>query len=197
MKTMHHRLPALVAGIAVWLLSAASVGAELRAVEVDRDTDLNQYSLRSVTWFDASPEALYRVLSDYDLFHRFTSAIVESRNMDVDEQGRPGYYTRMEGCVLMWCRSFIRIGHLTLDPNVRIVANADPEQSNFKKSRESWTLTKEGEGTLLVYEFEMVPDFWVPPVIGPFFIKRALESGGEKAVDRIEALAQGSEPADD
>ena len=39
----------------------------------------------------------------------------------------------------------------------------------------------------------MVPDFWVPPVIGPFFIKRALQSGGEKAVDRIEALAKGGQ----
>jgi hypothetical protein len=139
---------------------------------------------------------VYGVLTDYDLFHKFTSAIVESRNTEKDQHGRPGYYTRMEGCVLMWCRSFVRIGHLTLDPITRIVANADPGQSNFKKSRESWTLTKEGEGTLLVYEFEMVPDFWVPPVIGPFFIKRALQSGGERAVDRIEALAQGSEPAD-
>jgi hypothetical protein len=35
----------------------------------------------------------------------------------------------------------------------------------------------------------MVPDFWVPPVIGPYYMKRALKSGGEKAVDRIEALA--------
>jgi uncharacterized protein YndB with AHSA1/START domain len=197
MKSAHHRLPAMIAGITACLLSVVSAAAELRTVEVDRDTDLNQYSLRSVTWFDASPESIYRVLADYDLFHRFTSAIVESHNMEEDEQGRPGYYTRMEGCVLMWCRSFIRIGHLTLVPNTRIVANADPEQSNFKRSRESWTLTKEGEGTLLVYEFEMVPDFWVPPVIGPFFIKRALQSGGEKAVDRIEALAQGSEPAGD
>jgi uncharacterized protein YndB with AHSA1/START domain len=196
MNNSPNRWPALVAGIAVCLISAASVGAELRTVEVERDTDLNQYSLRSVTWFDASPEAVYGVLTDYDLFHKFTSAIVESRNTEKDQHGRPGYYTRMEGCVLMWCRSFVRIGHLTLDPITRIVANADPGQSNFKKSRESWTLTKEGEGTLLVYEFEMVPDFWVPPVIGPFFIKRALQSGGERAVDRIEALAQGSEPAD-
>jgi hypothetical protein len=52
----------------------------------------------------------------------------------------------------------------------------------------------EGEGTLMIYEFEMVPDFWVPPVIGPFYIMRALRSGGERAIDRIEALARGKEP---
>jgi hypothetical protein len=37
----------------------------------------------------------------------------------------------------------------------------------------------------------MVPAFWVPPIIGPFYIKRALSSGGVDAVDRIEALAIG------
>ena len=197
MKALRHRLPAAIAGILACLISVASVGAELREVEVERDTELNQYSLRSVTWFDASQEELYRVLTDYELFKKFTSAIVESWNMGKDEEGRPGYYTRMEGCVLMWCQSFVRIGNLTLEPITRIEANADPEQSNFKKSRESWTLSKEGDGTLLVYEFEMVPDFWVPPVIGPYFIKRSLQSGGERAVDRIEALAQGNSPAKD
>lgn len=197
MNSLSLRFPAILAGVLICLLSPASPAAELRALEVDRDTEINQYSLRSVTWFNASPEAMYKVLTDYDLFYKFTSAIVESRNTEEDEAGRPGYYTRMEGCVLMWCRSFIRIGHLTLDPSTRIVANADPERSNFKKSRESWSLSKEGDGTLLVYEFEMVPDFWVPPVIGPFYIKRALQSGGEKAADRIEALAQANEPADD
>jgi hypothetical protein len=100
----------------------------------------------------------------------------------------------MEGCVLLWCKSFVRIGHLTLQPTSEIVANAHPDKSDFKRSRERWQLIPEGDGTLLVYEFEMVPDFWVPPIIGPFYMKRALKSGGEKAVDRIEALALGREP---
>lgn len=195
MNSVCHRWPTIVVGVAACLLGVGTMGAELRTVEVDRDGELNQYSLRSVAWFDAGQEEMYRVLTDYELFKKFTSAIVESWNMDADEHGRPGYYTRMEGCVLMWCQSFVRIGHLTLKPMTHIVAHADPELSNFKKSRESWTLTKEGDGTLLVYEFEMVPDFWVPPVIGPYFIKRSLQSGGERAVDRIEALAQGYQAA--
>lgn len=195
MSGTRHRWLRLAAGLVIVLSTATVRAADLRFVEVERDSDNNEYTLRSVTWFDAEPEALYGVLTDYDLFHRFTSAIVESRNMEEDDHGRPGYFTRMEGCVLMWCKSFIRIGHLTLHPKTEIIARADPERSNFRKSRESWKLTKEGDGTLLVYEFDMIPDFWVPPVIGPYYIKRALLSGGRRAVDRIEALAQGLEPA--
>ena len=100
----------------------------------------------------------------------------------------------MEGCVLIWCRSFVRNGHLLLTPKRDIVAIADPEASDFEYSRERWQLESNGDGTMLTYDFEMVPRFWVPPVIGPYFIKRALKSGGSRAVNRIEALARGEEP---
>ncbi len=42
----------------------------------------------------------------------------------------------------------------------------------------------------MIYDFEMEPAFWVPPVIGPFVIQRALRNGAERAVDRIEKLAK-------
>lgn len=174
-------------------LGAARVpAADLRFIDVDREKD--RYSLRSVTWFKADPESLYGVLTDYNLFPKFTSAIVEAKNMGPDEEGRPEFYTRMEGCVMFWCQSFVRMGHLRLDPLKEIVAITDPERSNFKLATERWQLRPEQGGTLLIYEFDMEPDFWVPPVLGPFYIKRTLRSGGERAAERIEALALGEAP---
>lgn len=183
---------ACVAGLAALLVCGSVFGAELRFIEVERDEDL--YTLRSITWFEADVDALYRVLTDYDLFLEFSSAIVESRNLEADEEGRPEYFTRMEGCVLLFCKSFIRMGYLKLDPKSEIVAVSDPERSDFKRATERWQLREVDGGTMLLYEFEMVPDFWVPPVVGPYYMKRALKSGGENAVDRIEALALGAHP---
>ena len=48
----------------------------------------------------------------------------------------------------------------------------------------------------MIYNFEMDLGFWVPPVIGPYYIKRTLKRGGEDAIQRIEALAQGRDPDD-
>lgn len=183
----------LLAGIAALLAAGELCAADLRYIEVDRDDDL--YTLKSVTWFAAGTDALYNVLIDYDQFSKFSSAIVESRNLGEDEKGRPEYYTRMEGCVMLYCKSFIRIGHLQLHPLSEIVAITDPQRSDFKRATERWQLRAEDGGTLLIYEFEMVPDFWIPPVIGPYYLKRALLSGGTKAVNRIEALALGVETA--
>lgn len=170
-------------------ISAMAQAAEFREIEVDREDGL--YSMRSQVYFNVEPEYLYRVLTDFNLFKKFTSAIVESNNVEADEKGRPQFYARMEGCVLIWCRSFVRIGYLELKPTAEIIAISDPERSDFEISRERWQLIPEDGGTLMIYEFQMVPAFWVPPLIGPYYIKRALRSGGVDAVNRIEALAIG------
>lgn len=180
----------LVGAILGW--TCQSGAAELREVVVEKNDD--RYKLRSETWFDVDRESLFRVLSDYDQFKKFTSTFVEARNVDPDAEGRPRFYTRMEGCVLLYCKSYIRSGYLELTPLSDIVAVADPEMSNFKYARERWQFIPDGDGTLLIYTFEMEPDFWIPPIVGPYVVKRALRSGGTDAVDRIEALAQGKEP---
>ena len=36
----------------------------------------------------------------------------------------------------------------------------------------------------------MKPKFFIPPIIGPALMKRKLKSGGIRAIDRIEAVAQ-------
>lgn len=173
-------------------LSLPVSSADLSDVEVSYED--GRYRLTSKTRFDATQSQLYAVLTDYAQFTRFSSAFVESENRAPDEQGRPRFYTRMEGCVLFFCQSYIRYGHLELKPKYDIVAIVDPEPSNFKYSRERWELIPKGEQTVLVYTFEMEPDFWVPPIVGPYVIKRSLRRGGRDAVNRIEALAQGREP---
>ena len=169
------------------LFSLATRSAELRDVTIELVD--KRYHLTSETYMDVSQASLYAVLSDFELFEQFTSAIVESRNTEPDEWGRPGFFARMEGCVLLFCKSFVRNGYVELVPIAEIVAMANPEESDFKFSRESWSLVPEGAGTIMIYNFELEPAFWVPPVIGPIFIQRALRGGAKRAVNRIEALA--------
>lgn len=163
----------------------------MRDVEVELRNE--RYRLYSESYLEVSREALYAVLTDFGKFEKFTSAIVESRNIEPDKRGRPGFYARMEGCVLLFCKTFIRTGYLLLSPIAEIVAISIPEESDFKYSRERWQLIPEGEGTIMIYDFELEPAFWVPPVIGPYLIQRALRGGAERAIGRIEVLARAVE----
>jgi hypothetical protein len=188
---MRYSLQSIFACILLgWSMAVGS--AELRDVVVEKSDE--RYKLRSETFLAADRESLYRILTDYDQFTRFTSTFAEARNVEPDEKGRPRFYTRMEGCVLLFCKSYIRAGHLVLTPTSDIVAIVNPELSNFKYAHEHWQLIPDGDGTLLIYTFEMEPDFWIPPLIGPYVVKRTLRDGGHDAVNRIEALAQGREP---
>ena len=185
----------LLKGLFLAALCTSSInvgGAELRSVSVTLED--GRYHLTSETLFGVSQDDLYAVLTNYELFEKFTSAIIASRNVESDADGRPRFYTLMEGCILFYCKTFVRRGYLLLTPKHDIIAVADPDESDFEYSRERWRLSNEDDGTLMIYEFEMEPSFWVPPVIGPYFMKRILQAGAMRAVNRIEALARGEEP---
>jgi hypothetical protein len=58
-------------------------------------------------------------------------------------------------------------------------------------ARSRWELHEEDDGTHVVYAMEMEPSFWVPPVIGPWALKRKLASRAGDAADRLEQRARG------
>jgi hypothetical protein len=45
----------------------------------------------------------------------------------------------------------------------------------------------------MTYTLVMEPDFFVPPIVGPFILKRILRSGGARVISRIERMALGEE----
>ena len=136
MHVLKSKFLAVLIGTAALLQPLTPQSAELLDVKVELED--KRYRLYSETDFAVGPQALYQLLIDYEKFERFTSAIVESKNTEPDANGRPGFYARMEGCVLLFCKSFIRNGYLDLTPISEIVATADPDRSDFEYSRERW-----------------------------------------------------------
>lgn len=175
--------------LCVLFLGAAADAAELRDVDVAYED--GRYSLSSRVWFDADAASVYGVFLDYDLAEKFTSFIVESRNIDAAENGERGFYIRNRGCVWFFCRSFERQGRVEHRPYEYIRSTGDAAQSDFHQSFESWTFEVEDEGTVVHYQFQFEPKFWIPPLIGPRILQRKLERDSHRALDRIEALAQG------
>lgn len=178
----------LARAVAVVLLPAATAAAELRDIVVDFDGET--YSVDSEVWFDASQHAVYAVFSDWDLSEQFSSAIVEARDIGPDAEGRRGYFVKNRGCILFFCKSVERTGSVNATPDSLLVAQADPEASDFKRSDERWSFRSEDGGTLVEYSLRMQPAFWVPPLIGPYVIKKKLREDGAEALQRIERLAQ-------
>jgi hypothetical protein len=171
------------------VLSSPTIAADILSITVDSDKGV--YTMKSEVWFDVNIERTFEVYRYWDYSSQFSSAIVEARDMEPDEQGRPQFYIRNKGCVLFYCQSFERQGYVEAEVNSALRAYANPETSDFHISNESWQFVAHNGGTLVTYNLTMKPKFWIPPGIGPFMIKRKLKKNGGEAVDRIEVIAQG------
>jgi len=175
----------LLASVALAAMPAR--GADLLDVSVEKDGE--RYTMASRTYFEAPPDAVFRVLSDYDRFERISSIFEDVRFIAPASDGTPRAFTLMKGCVLFFCKTIERIEELHFTPHSRIVAEVEPEHSDFAYGRTEWRFIPSGSGTEVHYRMEMEPGFWVPPLIGPYIMKRSFRSDAVEALNRIEALA--------
>ena len=180
------------AAAALGALAAGALAAAATIDGLDVKRQRGRYSLEAEAQLAATPESIYAVLTDFDdnAYARISRAYKESRYLEPAADGTPIVYTRLEGCALWHCMSLERTERLETRAPHWIKSTTLPEGSNFKYSTSEWTLERDGENTKMTYKLEMEPDFFVPPVVGPWYLKRTLSQGGQRAVMRIERLAR-------
>ena len=177
---------------ALLVLGASALAGAAAIDELDVTRQQGRYSLQANARLDATPESIYAVLTDFDdnAYSRISRAYKESRYLEPAADGTPLVYTRLEGCAMWHCMTLERTERLETKAPYWIKSTTLPEGSNFKYSTSEWALEPDGDGTKMIYKLEMEPDFFVPPVIGPWYLKRTLSQGGIRAVQRIERLAR-------
>jgi len=168
--------------------SETGVGAGIAAV-----TDGGRLTISNVVLDNHSIAILTDF--DHDRYQQISEIYKESSYLPPDSDGTPLVYTRVEGCLLLFCRSMRRVERLEVVKPRFIRATTVPERSDFKYSLSEWTFEPEGDGTRVTYLMEMEPNFWLPPFVGPWFLKRTLVKGAPAAIDQIELLAQQEERA--
>lgn len=170
-------------------LSAGAGAAEIRDLDLVKEDKV--YRLLARVHVEAPQEAVFEVLNDYEGFPRLSSVFAEGGIVEPIENGRGVVYVHMDTCVLFYCREVKLVEWLEVEPFERMVVTVDPERSDLEFGRGTWLLSSDEQGTLLDYEVEMKPRFWIPPVLGPLVIKAVVRSRGIRAVRRLEYLASG------
>ncbi len=182
-----------IAAVATMVLAFSARTATLNSLEVTRND--GRYELHADTFLAAAPAEIYGVLLEYedDKFQRISSVYKESRYLDPEPDGTPIVFTLMEGCVMFFCMQMERTERLEKKEFSFIRTQTIPERSNFRYSHSEWTFAPADGGTRMTYSMVMEPDFFVPPIVGPFILKRILRSGGARVISRIERIALGQE----
>lgn len=178
----------MATGVLLAALGAGmGIAAEVRAVTVSHRDDAFKIEFDAVV--DAPAKRVYAVLADYARLGKLNPAIT-AMSVEATPTGH-GDRVRsvIESCVLFFCRQIVQVEDVVEpDPNT-ISARIVPGAGDFKSGSCFWRVTGEGPRTRLHYEATRVADFWIPPLIGPWAIKRTMREQLEFSVMTLERLA--------
>ena len=174
----------------VWLISSTpctTLAAEMLHIEMWKSD--NQYHLRSASTINAPPELIISTLLNYTNFHRLSGGIKETRYLAPDPDGTPVAFTLVESCILFFCKQIKKTERVLHVSENEIILEADPARSDFKYMHSRWMVKKVGTQSILSYDMDMQADFWIPPLIGTWAVKRKLRTSAMNMSRRLEEMA--------
>lgn len=169
----------------LFLLALVAVLAPAQAAEVAVHVTRSGNTLQvdASAEFDGTIARTWQVLTDYNRFAEFIPDVRASRVMS-----REGSQVRVEqnGEARFLFLSFPMDVSLAITeyPYERIDSRA--VAGNFREMRSAYSL-ETGQGRVLLrYSGRMVPDFYIPPLIGTLVLRHNIETTFRALVDEIE-----------
>ncbi|MFQ6022528.1 MAG: SRPBCC family protein [Acidiferrobacterales bacterium] len=159
----------------------------IHKLEITRSQD--SYLVTFDVLVAADPAKARELLSDYRQWPRLSKTLKESRLLKTFADERQRVRLRFRTCVLIFCKTIHQVKDVENRPNSDIVTVMVPEDSDFASGWERWQILAEGEKTRVRYHAEIVPGFGVPPLIGPWILKRKLRRTLIRTAKTLEILA--------
>lgn len=169
---------------------AALSSAEAANVVGTRVThDNGRYVVNFDVRIEADEASVRRQLTDYTHYTRLSDSITESRIVRTYSTTRVRVAVRLDSCILIFCKTVNIVREVETLKNGDIVTEADPAESDFSEARERWRISGDKGATRLIYDAELVPSFYVPPLIGPWLLKSRIRRELRTTAERLELLA--------
>jgi hypothetical protein len=137
---------------------------------------------------DADYDPVYDILVDFENLKELTETIKESELLESEDDVHV-VRMRSEGCVLFYCQSVIQVTTVTELGRGYIKSIVDPELSDLSYGKVLWQIIEEDETTKIIYDADIVPDFWIPPLFGSYIFKSSLIEEAEKTINGIERVS--------
>ncbi|MGH8632843.1 MAG: SRPBCC family protein [Burkholderiales bacterium] len=168
----------------LWIMLLAAV-AQAAEVTVSAVRSGEVFQVDASAELEASLSHAWQVLTNYDRLAAFVPDLQVSR---VVSRERNSALVEQKGAARLLFFSYpmdLRLA-VTEYPRERVESRA--VAGNFREMQNTYTLEMRNGRVLLRYLGRMVPDFYVPPLIGTFVIRRSVESTFRALVDEIERV---------
>ncbi len=176
------------------LLAVCVVPAQAASIErLEITRSGSRYQMQLTAKLDAPMASSFAVFNEFSNLPRINDAIESVELLPAPEADARRLKTRVRVCVWFFCMRLnqvqdIRESHSATAAEMHAVVL--PELSNLSYGRAHWKMRPCRAQTCLSFDAELEPDFWVPPGIGPWAIKRAMRREALTTASGIERLAR-------
>ena len=170
------------------LTSTHLVAEEL--VELDLSHERGVFHLRLEMILEAPHQDVHYVVTDYAHIYRLNPSIVESAVMETLDDSVVRIKTRINDCILIFCRDILRVEDVRELETGDIFAVIVPRLSNVKSGVARWQIQPLGSHTRINYYLALEPGFFIPPAIGTYLVKKKLQQEVLISFSNIERIAQ-------
>jgi hypothetical protein len=183
-------------GLSLVLMSLASMqsqAAQVLAVQVGRDDQRFHIDMRVA--IDAAPVQVFRALQDYAAMPRYNPDLRAVRIEPTSAPNRVRLFTTIHTCVLLFCKTMHQEQLMTATAHATgglLEAELIPHSGAFS-GQGHWLVQpcEAQRSACLDIQLELVPQFWVPPVLGPWLIRRTMYEEAQRSTHGLEQVAQG------
>ena len=183
--------------ILLGLLPGTSLCAEINFVEVSRED--NNYHLHINATVNADVNNIIRIITDYENLPLINPYLKESKVLNNPEDERTTVSMLTGTCVLFLCYNIRHVQTFHFVENGILFSRIIPDVSDFQSGWMRWEIKKMDSNkiypvTQIILDIEMVPDFFIVPVIGSYQIKRKMLEIVKITIDKLEEKAKLTSP---
>lgn len=180
--------------IAVFVLAACTLPAQAASIgQLDITRVDARYRMQLTATLAAPARASYAVFQDFSNLPKINNAIEAVELLEAPTVDVRRLKTKVRVCVWLFCVRLNQVQDIresVTDEVSSMDAIVLPALSNLRYGHARWQMRRCGDGTCLRFDAELEPDFWIPPGIGPWAIKRAMRREAVTTAAGIERLAR-------
>ena len=181
----------------LWMLLCLAMqahAAQVSAVHVARSGARFLIDMHIV--MDAPAPAVFRALQDYATMARYNPDLRSVRVERTATPHRVHLFTTVHLCVLVFCKTLHQeqiMAAIASPDGGTLDAKLVPQGGDFKGGHGLWIVRPcptARRATCMDVRIELLPAFWVPPVIGPWVLRRKMDEEARRTGAGLELTAR-------
>ncbi len=171
------------------LLPGASLCAEVNSVKVSQEKGV--YHLHINMTVNADADSIKRIITDYENLTLTNPYLKESKLINKSEDERTTVSMLTEICIFLICYNIRHVQTFYLINNNVLYSRIIPGMSDFKSGWLRWEIKEKDSNrispdTQIIFDTEVIPDFFIPPVIGPYQVKKKMFEIAKATINNLE-----------